>query len=162
MVKTYDTNTKVNPPLRTEEDVREIIKGLQDGTIDCIASDHAPHTEEEKNKEYDLAPFGIVGLETLLPLTITYLVKTKKLSLMAAITKLTSNPKKIFKLDSGTLTPGSKADITIIDINVERVIKDFVSKSKNSPFLGKKLQGFAVMTIVNGKIIMDNGKILSD
>jgi len=81
---------------------------------------------------------------------------------MAAITKLTSNPKKIFKLDSGTLTPGSKADITIIDINVERVIKDFVSKSKNSPFLGKKLQGFAVMTIVNGKIIMDNGKILSD
>ena len=79
MVKTYDTNTKVNPPLRTEEDVREIIKGLQDGTIDCIASDHAPHTEEEKNKEYDLAPFGIVGLETLLPLTITYLVKTKKL-----------------------------------------------------------------------------------
>ena len=162
MVKTYDTNTKVNPPLRTEEDAREIIKGLQDGTIDCIASDHAPHTEEEKNKEYDLAPFGIVGLETLLPLTITYLVKTKKLSLMAAITKLTSNPKKIFKLDSGTLTPGSKADITIIDINVERVIKDFVSKSKNSPFLGKKLQGFAVMTIVNGKIIMDNGKILSD
>lgn len=162
MVKTYDTNTKVNPPLRTEEDVREIIKGLQDGTIDCIASDHAPHTEEEKNKEYDLAPFGIIGLETLLPLTITYLVKTKKLSLMAAITKLTSNPKKIFKLDSGTLTPGSKADITIIDINVERVIKDFVSKSKNSPFLGKKLQGFAVMTIVNGKIIMDNGKILSD
>ena len=162
MVKTYDTNTKVNPPLRTEEDVREIIKGLRDGTIDCIASDHAPHTEEEKNKEYDLAPFGIIGLETLLPLTITYLVKTKKLSLMDAVMKFTSNPKKIFKLDRGTLTPGSKADITIIDINAEYVIKNFVSKSKNSPFLGKRLQGFAVTTIVNGKIIMDNGKIVSD
>ncbi|MFH0807004.1 MAG: dihydroorotase [Elusimicrobiota bacterium] len=161
-VKTYDTNTKVRPPLRTKEDVEAIVQGLKDGTIDCIASDHAPHTQEEKNKEYDLAPFGMIGLETLLPVTITYLLKNKKLTLNQMITKLTSNPAKIFKLEGrGTLKPGSIADITLIDLHKEAIIEDFVSKSKNSPFLNWKLEGFPVTTIVNGKVVMDNGKIIS-
>ncbi len=153
-VRTFDTNTKMKPPLRTKEDVDAIIQGLKDGTIDCIASDHAPHTQEEKNKEYDLAPFGIIGLETLIPLTITYLVKTKKLTLTQAVEKLSYNPAKIFGLKNrGTLRPGSIADITVIDIEKEEVVKDFVSKSKNSPFIGWKLTGFTTLTIVNGKIV---------
>ncbi|MFN3966860.1 MAG: dihydroorotase [Endomicrobiia bacterium] len=153
-VKTYDTNTKMKPPLRTKEDVDAIIQGLKDGTIDCIATDHAPHTQEEKNKEYDLAPFGIIGLETLIPLTITYLVKTKKLTLLQATEKLSLNPARIFGLKNrGTLKPGSIADVTVIDIDKEEVVKDFVSKSKNSPFIGWKLSGFATLTIVNGKIV---------
>jgi len=153
-VRTFDTNTKIKPPLRTKEDIEAIIQGLRDGTIDCIASDHAPHTQEEKNKEYDLAPFGIIGLETLIPLTITYLVKTKKLTLSQAVEKLSYNPARIFGLKNrGTLRPGCIADITVIDIDKEQVVKDFVSKSKNSPFIGWKLSGFATLTIVNGKIL---------
>jgi len=153
-VRTYDTNTKIKPPLRTKEDIEAIIQGLRDGTIDCIASDHAPHTQEEKNKEYDLAPFGIIGLETLIPLTITYLVKTKKLTLSQAVEKLSYNPARIFGLKNrGTLRPGCIADITVIDIDKEQVVSDFVSKSKNSPFIGWKLTGFATLTIVNGKIL---------
>ncbi|OGS20290.1 MAG: dihydroorotase [Elusimicrobia bacterium RIFOXYA2_FULL_39_19] len=161
-VKNYDTNTKVKPPLRTKEDQQAIIEALRDGTIDCIASDHAPHTIEEKNKEYDLAPFGLIGLETILPLTITYLVKTKKLTLMQAIDRLTRCPAEVLNLKNrGTLKPGSIADVSIIDIEKEDTIKEFVSKSKNSPFLGWKLSGFAVTTIVGGKVVMDNGKIIS-
>ncbi|OGS17978.1 MAG: dihydroorotase [Elusimicrobia bacterium RIFOXYA2_FULL_40_6] len=161
-VKTYDTNTKVKPPVRTKTDIEAIVQGLKDGTIDCIASDHAPHTQEEKNKEYDLAPFGMIGLETLLPLSVTYLLKNKKLTLNQMVAKLSSNPAKIFKLEGrGTLKPGSIADITIIDLNKEAVIKDFVSKSKNSPFIDWELKGFPVNTVVNGKVVMDNGKIIS-
>lgn len=149
----YDTNTKVNPPLRTKEDVESIKAGLRDGTIDCIVSDHAPHTEEEKNKEYELAPFGMIGLETLLPLVITYLVKPKVLTLTEAIAKMTINPAKILSIPRGTLSIGSPADITIIDLDEKRKIESFISKSQNSPFKGYTLQGFATHTIVNGKIV---------
>jgi len=158
-VMSYDTNTKIKPPLRTREDIDAIINGLKDGTIDCIATDHAPHTIEEKNKEYELAPFGIIGLETLIPLVITYLVNKKRLSLRDVISKLTVNPAKIFGLEKGNLSIGSIADITIIDLNKEQVIKDnFVSKSKNSPFIGWKLKGFPVYTIVSGKIVYNSNQ----
>jgi dihydroorotase len=158
-VMSYDTNTKIKPPLRTREDIDAIINGLKDGTIDCIATDHAPHTIEEKNKEYELAPFGIIGLETLIPLVITYLVNKKRLSLRDVISKLTVNPAKIFGLEKGNLSIGSIADITIIDLNKEQVIKDnFMSKSKNSPFIGWKLKGFPVYTIVSGKIVYNSNQ----
>jgi len=159
-VSKFDTNTKVNPPLRTEVDVEAIKEGLKDGTIDCIATDHAPHTEEEKNKEYDLAPFGIIGLETLVPLVITELVNKKILTLTEAIAKVTVNPAQILKLNTGQLKTGSPADITIIDLDKKETITSFLSKSKNSPYLGMKLQGLVFATIVNGKIVFENGKIV--
>lgn len=155
-VKGYDTNTKMKPPLRTAADLEAIKQGLADGTIDCIATDHAPHTEEEKNKEYDLAPFGVIGLETLLGLVITELVNKKSLSLADAVAKMTVNPARIFGLkDRGTLKPGSVADAAVIDLEKEFTfsLKDVVSKSKNSPFAGWKLKGFAETTIVGGKIV---------
>lgn len=154
-VKDYDTNTKMNPPLRSQEDIEAIKKGLADGTIDCICTDHAPHTEEEKNKEYDLAPFGIIGLETMLALVNTELIDKKVLTWGQAVEKLAVNPAKIFGLAGrGTLKAGSIADITIIDPDKEYVFtaKDFVSKSKNSPFIGRKLKGRAEVTIVGGKV----------
>ncbi|MFC1501120.1 dihydroorotase family protein [Elusimicrobiota bacterium] len=155
-VKGYDTNTKMHPPLREKVDVEEIKKGLADGTIDCIATDHAPHSEEEKNKEYDLAPFGIIGLETMLGLVISELVNKKVLSLSDAISKMTINPAKIFAIaNRGTLKKGSFADITIIDLNKKGIVKseDFFSKSKNSPFIGTELTGFPETTIVGGEIV---------
>lgn len=157
----YNTNTKVNPPLRTKKDVKALLKGLLDGTIDCIVSDHAPHLREEKEQEYNLAPFGIVGLETTLPLVITNLVKKKILKLPEAIAKMTVNPARIINLPSkGSLAPGKDADITIIDLKQTRTIEKFESKCSNSPFIGMKLTGFATMTIVGGKIVMENGKII--
>lgn len=161
-VKGYSTNTKMKPPLRTAEDVKAVKLGLADGTIDCIATDHAPHTEEEKNKEYDLAPFGIIGLETLLGLVITELVEKKFMPLSDAISRMTVNPAKVFNLAGrGSIKQGNIADITVIDIDREYTVnvKDFASKSKNSPFDGWKLKGSAEITIVGGKIVWQaNGK----
>lgn len=156
VVKKYDTNTKMNPPLRTAHDINAIKEGLKDGTIDCIATDHAPHTEEEKNKEYDLAPFGIIGLETMLGLVVKELIETKILSWAEAISKMTCNPAQIFNLKKrGSLQIGMLADITIIDPQKEYSYKasDFVSKSKNSPFIDYPLKGFPETTIVGGKIV---------
>lgn len=158
----YDTNTKINPPLRSKEDLKAVCKGLSDGTIDCIASDHAPHLEEEKQQEFRLAPFGVIGLETTLPVVITYLVKKKILSLTDAIAKLTCNPAKVIGLNKGTLSVGSDADITIIDLNLTKKIERFESKCKNSPFVGMKLSGFATTTIVGGRVVMQDGKIVSN
>lgn len=160
-VKTYNTNTKMNPPLRTKKDVQAIKHGLQDGTIDCIASDHAPHLEDEKNQEYELAPFGIIGLETMLPLIITELVDKKVLTLREAIKKLTVNPARILGLNKGTLSPGADADITIMDIKASRKIETFESQSNNSPFIGYTLKGFAVFTIVGGRICMAEGELVA-
>ena len=160
-VKTYNTNTKMNPPLRTKRDVQAIKQGLQDGTIDCIASDHAPHLEDEKNQEYELAPFGIIGLETMLPLVITELVDKKVLTLREAIKKLTVNPAHILGLNKGTLSPGADADITIIDTKTKRKIETFESQSNNSPFIGYTLRGFAVYTIVGGRICMAEGELVA-
>ena len=155
-VSLCDTNTKMNPPLRGTEDVEAIKAGLADGTIDCIATDHAPHTQEDKNKEFDIAPFGIIGFETLLSLVLNELVDKKVLTLPEAVAKMTSNPAKIFTLgDRGSLKDGSIADITIIDPNYEYKFtqESIISKSKNSPFIGRKFKGGAVMTIVGGNIV---------
>ncbi len=149
----YNTNAKVNPPLRTKEDVLAIIDGIKDDTIDCIASDHAPHTAEEKSKEFDLAPFGIIGLETLLPLCITVLYHQNKISLTKIIEKLTLSPAKIFCLNKGSLKPGSQADIVIFDPNEEFEVKKFYSKSSNSPFIGWKLKGKVKYTLYKGEIL---------
>ncbi|MCA6071199.1 MAG: dihydroorotase [Endomicrobium sp.] len=155
-VKVYDANTKMNPPLREQKDVDAIKQGLADGTIDCIATDHAPHTREEKNREFDLAPFGIIGFETMLSLVLNELVDKNVLSLSDAISKMTSNPAKIFNLvGRGSLIDGNIADITIIDPKYSYEFKkeNIVSKSENSPFIGRKFKGGAVMTIVAGNIV---------
>ncbi|MCA6069625.1 MAG: dihydroorotase [Endomicrobium sp.] len=156
VVKVYDANTKMNPPLREQKDVDAIKQGLADGTIDCIATDHAPHTREEKNREFDLAPFGIIGFETMLSLVLNELVDKNVLSLLDAISKMTLNPAKIFNLvDRGSLKDGNIADITIIDPKYSYEFKkeNIVSKSKNSPFIGRKFKGGTVMTIVAGNIV---------
>ena len=155
-VQNYDTNFKMNPPLRTQKDVDSVKQGLKDGTIDCIATDHAPHTLEEKSREFDSAPFGIIGFETMLSLTLNELVDKKVLTFEQAVSKMTTNPAKIFSLkDRGSLKEGSIADITILDLEHRYELKkeDILSKSKNSPFIGRKFKGCAVMTIVGGKIV---------
>jgi len=157
-IKTFDTNAKVNPPLRTKRDVEAIKRGLADGTIDCIATDHAPHSIEEKEVEFDSAPFGMVGLETALGLVITELVNKKVLSLSQAIAKLTINPAKILKLKGGRIRRDRPADLTIIDPKGSWVVDParFQSRSKNSPFGGRRLQGKVCYTIVNGKVVYRN------
>ena len=161
VVTLEDTNTKMNPPLRTHKDIEEIKKGLKDGTIDVIATDHAPHHVDEKNMGYEKAPFGIVGLETAAALTITELVDTDILTPMEMVEKLSTNPARILGIEAGELGIGKPADITIIDPNEEYKIdvNNFVSKGKNSPFHGKKVRGRVKYTIVEGKIILNNGKL---
>lgn len=150
----YDTNAKMNPPLRGKKDREAVIEGLKDGTLDAIATDHAPHSEDEKKVEFDIAPFGIVGLETALPLSLK-LVEDGVLSLNQMISKLTDGPSDILNLDKGTLKIGSEADVVIFDPDKEIVIdkEQFHSKSKNSPFHGWKLKGKVNYTIFNGKVV---------
>lgn len=153
---TYDTNTKMNPPLRAKEDIDAIKKGLKDGTIDVIATDHAPHTDSEKDVEFDFAPFGIIGLETALSLAVMELVDTKILSWPELITKMSVSPIKILGLDKGSLAKSKAADIIIIDPNKEYTYaKDLIeSKSKNSPFTGWKLKAKISHVFVEGKLVM--------
>lgn len=149
------TNAKMNPPLRTKEDMEEIIKGLQDGTIDCIITDHAPHSKEEKKQPLEKAPNGIVGFETALAATITNLVDKGYISYLDLV-KLTSyNPAKILGIDKGSIEIGKIADVTIFDPNEEYIYteEDIVSKSKNTPYIGKTLKGIVKYTIVNGNIV---------
>jgi dihydroorotase len=152
-VRGYNVMAKMNPPLRTADDVAAIKQGLKDGTLDVIATDHAPHALDEKSGEFDYAPFGVVGLETALGLTFK-LVDEGVLSLSEAVRKLTNNPASILKIGEGRLTAGSDADITIIDPNIEWTVDvtQFKSKSRNTPFHGWKLKGRAVLTIVGGRI----------
>lgn len=153
-VASYDTNTKMNPPLRTIADIDAIIEGLRDGTIDAIATDHAPQSPVEKDVEFDYAANGIVGLETALPLTLR-LVNEGHLSLIKAMEKLTYQPARILGLPGGRLQVGMNADLTLIDLEKEFTVdtNKFKSKSRNSPFHGWKLKGKAVMTVVCGKIV---------
>lgn len=157
------TNTKMNPPLRNTKDVKAIKEGLKDGTIDIVATDHAPHSREEKNVEFHKAPFGIVGLETALPLGITELVETGLLTPMEFIEKITANPAKLLGIDKGMLEVGKTADITIIDPNLEYKIdiNSLASKSKNSPFHGRKVKGKVLYTIVEGKVVLEDGELIS-
>lgn len=156
----YDTNYKVNPPLRSEEDRKELVEALKDGTIDVIASDHAPHTIFEKDKEFNYAPFGIIGLETVVPLVFMNLIEPGHLTPMQAIEKLTKNPAQITKIKDTGIEEGGVADITVIDPQLELIYKKemIASKGINSPFIDKKLKGFAVLTIVDGKIVMKRDK----
>jgi dihydroorotase len=150
----FDTAFKVNPPLRSAQDVQALKEGLQDGTIDVIASDHAPHSSIEKAVEFDKAAFGIIGLETSLSLTLC-LVFDRILTLSQAIEKYTVKPAEILKIDKGRLREGADADITIIDLESEFTVNrdTFKSKSKNSPFHGRRLKGRAVHTIVSGQVV---------
>jgi dihydroorotase len=152
-VSGYNTNAKMNPPLRTKEDIKAIIAGLKDGTIDAIATDHAPHSQLEKDVEFDQAANGIIGLETAVPLTLA-LIRKKVITEQRMVELLSINPAKILGVEGGTLTVGKDADITVIDPQKRFVYtqEDIVSKSHNSPFLDMKLQGKAVLTICNGRI----------
>jgi len=151
----YDTNTKMNPPLRTQEDVDAVIQGLSDGAIDIIATDHAPHHFDEKNVEFELAANGIVGFETALPLALTYLVKPGILTLNQVVSKMSAMPARILKIDKGDIRVGADADLAIVNLEEEYVINpdEFLSKSKNSPFKGFKVSGRVKYTICGGKIV---------
>jgi len=159
---TYDTNTKINPPLRTAEDVAAIKEALADGTIDVIASDHAPHTDCEKDVEFDFAPFGKIGLESSLGVSVLELILGKVLTWKQLVEKFSTNPARILGLKSGTLKKGTPADIVIIDPKKEYTIIAGLleSKSKNSPFVGWRMTGRAVHMLVSGKPVMLDEKIL--
>ncbi len=150
----FDSNFKMSPPLRTQADVEAIIDGIVDGTIDCIATDHAPHAREKKMLELDRAPFGILGLETAVGLSVTRLVNTGRIGWPRLIEAMSTLPARILGINRGTLRPGAVADITLIDPNLSwRVdVASFRSKSVNSPFDGWTLQGRAVTTIVGGRV----------
>jgi dihydroorotase len=157
MLTSFDTNYKINPPLRTKKDIEAIKNGLADGTIDAIATDHAPHSEEEKDVEFDYAPFGIIGLETALGLAIKELVSKNVLTINQLIEKMSVNPARILGLKKGQLDIGSDGDLTIIDLNREWIVKkeEFKSKSKNSPFINKSLKGIAGVTVCQGKVVYE-------
>jgi dihydroorotase len=161
-VSSFDTTMKVNPPLRSAQDVAAIKEGLKEGVLDVIATDHAPHSSLEKDVEFDYASPGMVGLETALPLSLQ-LVAQGIVSLPALVATMTVHPAKILGIPKGTLSPGSDADITVIDVSMKTRIdvRKFNSKGKNSPFHGWELDGGAVYTIVKGKVIKDsNGLVL--
>lgn len=150
-----DANWKMNPPLRSEENRIETVKALLDGTACMVASDHAPHSEEEKSKEYDKCPNGIIGLETMIPIIITHFVKKGLISWDRFLDLLVNNPIKVFNLPQRKLSVGYKADIAIIDIDNKRKYtkEEILSKGKNSPFIGMEFYGFSVYTLVNGKVV---------
>lgn len=152
------TNAKMNPPLRTEEDKQAIIQGLKDGTIDAIITDHAPHSEEEKERELSKAPNGIIGFETALSATITNLVAPGYIDYLNMVRLMSYTPARLLKLDDrGEIKEGMTADLTIFDPNIEYVYEkeSIVSKSKNTPFIGKKLKGMVQYTIVGGRIVYE-------
>ena len=161
-VRTFDTSTKVNPPLRTKEDVEALKEGLADGTIDIIATDHAPHASFEKELEFGAAPFGMVGLETALGLVLTGLVEPGILSLSQAISKLTAAPASILGLGTGSLKEGSPADVAIIDLDREWTVepKEFASKSRNTPFGGWTLKGSVFAAMVDGRVLYREGEFI--
>ncbi len=151
----YDTDTKVNPPIREERDRQAIIEGLRDGTIDCIVTDHAPHSKKDKDVEYDLAPFGISGIETSFAVCYTNLVKTGALTLPDLMKKMSLNPAKILGLEGGELKAGEVADIAIADLDAKYKIdpEKFRSKGHNTPFKGYEVCGKIVETVVDGKTV---------
>ncbi|MBF0479317.1 MAG: dihydroorotase [Candidatus Omnitrophica bacterium] len=155
-IRSFNTNLKVKPPLRSEEDVAEIKRGLKDGTIDCIATDHAPHSQEEKELDFDQAPSGMIGLETAFGLGITELVDAKILTLPQLIDKMSASPAKITGLSAkGKIAEGMDADLTVFDSEAPWQVKaaGFASKSKNSPFIGKTLKGLVLATICGGNVV---------
>jgi dihydroorotase len=155
-VQSFSTNLKMNPPLRSEQHRRAILEGIADGTVDAIATDHAPHHFDEKNVEFDLAPFGIIGLETAFGVCYEELVLGKVIELTRLIELLSTSPARIFNLPGGTLRKGSLGDVTLLDLDNEyTVANDFHSKAKNSPFVGRTFHGRIAATIVGGAIKHD-------
>lgn len=154
-VRGYDTSTKMNPPLRSEEDRAALIEGLHDGTIDAVASDHAPHCQEEKEVEYDLAPFGIVGLETSVPIGLDRLVGPGRISLKRFVELYSTAPARILRIPAGTLSPGAAGDVTVFSTSRETTIDPsvFRSRSRNTPFAGWKLKGAVMATVVAGRVV---------
>ncbi len=154
-VTSYNTNTKMNPPLRSAQDVEALVLGLTSGVVDVIATDHAPHNANDKMLEYDRAPFGVIGLETAVGLIYDRFVRTGKLSLERLVRLFSVNPSRILRLDRGTLAPGAWADITVIDPQIKYEVRssDFLSRSRNTPFETWKLQGAPAMTLVKGKLV---------
>ena len=154
-VTSYDTNTKMNPPLRSQDDVEALSQGLVDGVIDAIATDHAPHNINDKMLEFDRAPFGVVGLETAVSLIYDRFIHTRIIPLKRMAQLFSINPARILRLDRGTLAKGSWADITVIDPELNHKVRseDFRSRSRNTPFEGWKLKGGPVMTIVKGRVV---------
>jgi dihydroorotase len=153
-LKTFDSNYKMNPPLRTAADVAAVIEGLKDGTIEVIATDHAPHAPEKKMRELDQAPFGIIGLETLLPITVLGLIEPGHLTWPEAIAKLTIHPARLLGIPKGTLRPGADADVTLIDPDARWTIDpaSFASRSRNTPYGGLSVRGRAHTVIVGGEV----------
>ena len=153
-IREYNTNAKMNPPLRTRKDVEAIKSAFKDGTIDAIATDHAPHATHEKQREFEYAPFGIVGLETALGLSLV-LVEEGVLTLAQMVRALTTGPAQAFGLAKGTLAAGADADITIVDADMQWIVEPdtFRSRGRNTPFGGWKLKGRVVNTVVSGRVI---------
>ncbi len=167
MAQEMGPNAKVNPPLRSEEDVAAVREGLANGTIDIVASDHAPHSPEEKSRPWDQAPFGVIGLESTLGVILTFLVRPGLLTLNQAIEKMTIIPARIFGLDQmgvGRLRPGEKADLTLIDLDRKWKVdaSRFYSKGRNCPFDGWELYGRAILTIVDGRVVAEDGNIVPE
>ena len=154
LITGFDTNTKVNPPIREEKDRQAILEGLKDGTLDCIVTDHAPHHPNDKNVEYNLAAFGISGIETSFGFAVTYLYKTGILTLPEIAAKMSGNPARILGLEGGEIAEGAAADLTIADLDEEWTVDSskFLSKGKNTPFNGRKLSGPIKYTIVDGNV----------
>jgi len=160
-VRGYDTNTKVNPPLRTEQDRQALLVGLQQGVIDCISTDHAPHTIQDKDVEYIYAANGISGLETAVPLIWTNFVDTGALTLEQMATVMSKRPAEILGIDKGTLQVGCMADITVLDPVTEKTVEkqDFYSKGKNTPFQGVQLRGWPDLVVKSGRIVLRQGRL---
>jgi dihydroorotase len=156
-LRTFDSNYKMSPPLRTDDDLQAVLEGLRDGTLDVIASDHAPHAPEKKMRELDQAPNGVIGLETLLPVCVRALIEPGVLTWPQLIEKLTVNPARVLSIDRGTLKPGAVADVTVIDPNAEWTIDPgkFRSKSRNCPFSGWQVRGWAETVLVGGVVKFD-------
>lgn len=160
-LESYNTSLKVNPPLRTKDDIKAIKKGLKDGTIDAIATDHAPHAKHEKLVEFNYAPFGMIGLETALSVVLTETYHKKVLSISQIVEKLSTNPASILKLENkGSLSPEADADIVVFDSDQDVMFNEdsFASKSNNSPFIGHKLKGKICMTLVGGRVVYKDNK----
>ena len=157
-----DSSTKVNPPLRTARDVDAMVAGLLDGTIEMVVTDHSPHAPEEKDREYIYAPSGFPGLETALGVLLTDLVHTGKIPLETLIERMTYGPARVFKLNAGTLSEGAPADVTVIDPDLQWTVdvNKFYTRGRHSPFNGRQLKGKAVLTVVDGKIVMKDGVIV--
>lgn len=153
-LRTFDSNYKMNPPLRTEEDIAALLEGLRDGTLDVLASDHTPQAQEKKMRELDLAPFGVIGLETLVPVCITTLIEPGHLTWPQLIAKLTLHPARILGLDRGTLQPEADADVTILDPEASWTIDPsrFLSRSRNTPFVNRGVKGRVWATLVAGDV----------